>query len=477
MKKLTCLLLALLAVVAHGQLISDLQVQRTVRLGTTSTGTISPAQITGDEDDYTPTGVATAFRLRLSTDASRTLTGLAAGAARELKLLVNVGSFDLVLAHADEGSDPANRFALAGASDVTLSPGAALLIEYDSTSSRWRAIGGTGSGVVAASDVTFTPAGAIAATNVQAALQELDTEKQPLDAALTALAGGSDFVQFSGPASSTKVFTLPDATATILTSNAAVTVAQGGTGRATGTTAYSLIATGTTATGAQQTLAAGATTEILVGGGASALPVWTTATGSGAPVRATSPTLVSPALGTPASGVVTNLTGTASININGTVGATTPSTGAFTTLSATGMTIGAGGSGSVSGVVIINGSDADAYGAYVSFRRNSAEKMAFGTADAVLGIGDDEGAVLGTTALNFAINGSGTVAKVSSTGLAVTGALSTTTTLTTGAPTGDSAAAYKLGTFHSASMAAAEGYLLIQVGSTVYEVHATEHFE
>lgn len=70
-----------------------------------------------------------------------------------------------------------------------------------------------------------------------------------------------------------------------------VPVADGGTGRSTGTTAYALVATGTTATGAQQTLAAGATTEILVGGGASALPVWTTATGTGAPVRAGSPTL------------------------------------------------------------------------------------------------------------------------------------------------------------------------------------------
>jgi hypothetical protein len=47
-----------------------------------------------------------------------------------------------------------------------------------------------------------------------------------------------------------------------------------------------------------------------------------------------SPTLVTPALGTPSSGVVTNLTGTASININGTVGATTANTGAFTTLTA-----------------------------------------------------------------------------------------------------------------------------------------------
>jgi hypothetical protein len=40
-------------------------------------------------------------------------------------------------------------------------------------------------------------------------------------------------------------------------------------------------------------------------------------------------------LGTPASGAVTNLTGTASININGTVGATTPAAATVTTLTAT----------------------------------------------------------------------------------------------------------------------------------------------
>ena len=51
----------------------------------------------------------------------------------------------------------------------------------------------------------------------------------------------------------------------------------------------------------------------------------------------TSPTFVTPILGTPSSGTVTNLTGTASININGTVGATTPASGAFTTVSATGV--------------------------------------------------------------------------------------------------------------------------------------------
>lgn len=49
------------------------------------------------------------------------------------------------------------------------------------------------------------------------------------------------------------------------------------------------------------------------------------------PQTLSSKTFVAPVLGTPASGTVTNLTGTASININGTVGATTPSTGVFTT--------------------------------------------------------------------------------------------------------------------------------------------------
>jgi hypothetical protein len=64
------------------------------------------------------------------------------------------------------------------------------------------------------------------------------------------------------------------------------------------------------------------------------LTALTNETGTGSAVFATSPTLVTPLLGTPTSGVVTNLTGTASININGTVGATTANTGAFTTLTA-----------------------------------------------------------------------------------------------------------------------------------------------
>lgn len=52
---------------------------------------------------------------------------------------------------------------------------------------------------------------------------------------------------------------------------------------------------------------------------------------SGGTVTIIGAALTTPALGTPSSGTVTNLTGTASININGTVGATTPNTVAGTT--------------------------------------------------------------------------------------------------------------------------------------------------
>jgi hypothetical protein len=80
-------------------------------------------------------------------------------------------------------------------------------------------------------------------------------------------------------------------------------------------------------------------------------------TGSGALVFANSPTLVTPALGTPSSGTVTNLTGTASININGTVGATTATTGAFTTLTAS-STLTVTGAGSIQGLTVGRGAGA-----------------------------------------------------------------------------------------------------------------------
>ena len=124
-------------------------------------------------------------------------------------------------------------------------------------------------------------------------------------------------------------------------------VANGGTGRATSTTAYGIICAGTTATGAHQTLAQGATTDILVGGGA-ALPVWTAATGTGAPVRAGSPT-ISGTLNTGA--IIATQTGVGTVPTDGVLitNTTAASVGAqqyspALSLSGTGWATGGGGS-------------------------------------------------------------------------------------------------------------------------------------
>ena len=64
------------------------------------------------------------------------------------------------------------------------------------------------------------------------------------------------------------------------------------------------------------------------------------------------------ALGTPSSGTVTNLTGTASININGTVGATAATTGKFTTIDFSSTLAVSGATGSAGQVLTSNGSSA-----------------------------------------------------------------------------------------------------------------------
>lgn len=106
------------------------------------TGDISPAQITADQNDYNPTGLSTASVLRLTTDASRNITGLAGGSDGRVILIHNIGSFALVLKDESASSTAANRFALNA--DVSLGADSSTMLQYDSTSSRWRVIGGSG---------------------------------------------------------------------------------------------------------------------------------------------------------------------------------------------------------------------------------------------------------------------------------------------------------------------------------------------
>jgi hypothetical protein len=88
---------------------------------------------------------------------------------------------------------------------------------------------------------------------------------------------GNGFTKFSGPTSSEKTFTLPDATATILTTNAAVTVGQGGTGQTSYTDGQLLIGNSVGNTLTKAILSAGSGISITNGNGSISI----SASGSG----------------------------------------------------------------------------------------------------------------------------------------------------------------------------------------------------
>ncbi len=118
-------------------------------------GVVTPAALTANEDNYAPTDGGMNMVWRLSSDASRNITGMQqsdpGGLGPPLRLIFNVGAFDIVLKDEDAGSDAANRFALDG--DITLAPDTGAVLWYDTITERWRCAGrysaGGGAGDVA----------------------------------------------------------------------------------------------------------------------------------------------------------------------------------------------------------------------------------------------------------------------------------------------------------------------------------------
>lgn len=112
--------------------------------------------------------------------------------------------------------------------------------------------------------VTNVPAGSVSATDVQAAIDELGTEKVPTTRNISTtspLAGGGDLSA--------------DRTLSLGT----VPVANGGTG-ITSTTPYAVLTGGTTATNPlQQVSGLGSSGQVLTSNGPAALPTWQTAEG------------------------------------------------------------------------------------------------------------------------------------------------------------------------------------------------------
>jgi len=99
-------------------------------------GTLTPPIIIADQDNYNPTGLSTASTLRISTTASRNITGLAGGSDGRIFTLHNIGSFNYTLVDESASSIAGNRFALTG--NQTIPPDTSITLQYDSTSLRWR---------------------------------------------------------------------------------------------------------------------------------------------------------------------------------------------------------------------------------------------------------------------------------------------------------------------------------------------------
>jgi hypothetical protein len=108
--------------------------------GLSLSGVISPPQMTANQNDYNPAGIAAASVLQISADAARSVSGLAGGAEGRLVTLINVGSPPITLLDESTASSAANRFTLGGG--LCIAGKQAAILRYDGTTARWQCIVG-----------------------------------------------------------------------------------------------------------------------------------------------------------------------------------------------------------------------------------------------------------------------------------------------------------------------------------------------
>src|SRR4051794_21277672 len=128
------------------------------------TGILSPPQITANQNDYNPAGLASASVLQLNSDASRNLTGLAGGAEGRVVALLNIGGQPIALNDESASSSAANRFTI-GAT-LTIAAKQAAMLRYDGSAARWRLIAGSAGLLAAANNLSDLASAAAARANL-----------------------------------------------------------------------------------------------------------------------------------------------------------------------------------------------------------------------------------------------------------------------------------------------------------------------
>jgi hypothetical protein len=100
--------------------------------------TVSPTALSGNVNDYNPTGLSAARTLRIDGGAAdRNITGIAGGFNNRRLRIVNVGTTNsLVLVNNSGSSSAGNKFLLPA--DTTLPINTSLDLVYDGTSTVWR---------------------------------------------------------------------------------------------------------------------------------------------------------------------------------------------------------------------------------------------------------------------------------------------------------------------------------------------------
>lgn len=106
-------------------------------------GVLTPTALSGNVDNYAPTGHADADVWRLDPNgATRTITGIASVAAGRVLRIVNLSAANTIEFSHDVTSTAANRFYLPAEADLALPPHGIATFWYDGTSARWRMISG-----------------------------------------------------------------------------------------------------------------------------------------------------------------------------------------------------------------------------------------------------------------------------------------------------------------------------------------------